>query len=240
MGAYASTGGVPPSIAAAVFNGGNQFASPMSIGTADANQLTIMTNGTTALTIDTSQAVTFAGALTFSGAVALSSTLSVAGVATFANGAAAAPSIAFTNSATTGWFRASAGEMALSLAGTQSLSWKSAQMFAVDSLAAAATPFYTFSADPDTGMCRIGANDLVLATNGTIALEMKGADVVCGSAAIATSATSGFFWVPGCAGAATGTPANTFTGRVPLVFDTTNGRLYAYYSGAWKYGAIAT
>lgn len=65
-------------------------------------------------------------------------------------------------------------------------------------------------------------------------------NAVMGTAAIATDATAGFFWIAACAGAATGTPAATNTGRVPLVFDSTNGRLYAYYGGAWKYGAIAT
>lgn len=65
-------------------------------------------------------------------------------------------------------------------------------------------------------------------------------NVVLGTAAIATSATAGFFWMVGCAGAATGTPAATNAGRVPMVFDTTNGRLYAYYNSAWKYAAVTT
>lgn len=82
---------------------------------------------------------------------------------------------------------------------------------------------------------------LTLITDNTVRVTLNTTgDVIMGTAAIATSATAGFFWIAGCAGAATGTPAATATGRVPMVFDTTNGRLYAYYGGAWKYGAIAT
>lgn len=85
------------------------------------------------------------------------------------------------------------------------------------------------------------ANSLTVVTNAVTQLTINtGGDIICGNAALATTATAGFFWMAGCAGAATGTPAATATGRVPMVFDTTNGRLYAYYGGAWKYGAIAT
>lgn len=175
----AYTLGIPPTLALAVFQGGNQFGNSMSIGTADANSFSVMTNGVTAISIDTNQVVSFAGSVAPTGVIAAP------------NGAVGAPA-------------------------------------------------FTFASDLDCGMYRIGANDIGLATNGALSLEIKGLDVVCGNAAIATSATSGFFWAPGCAGAATGTPANTFTGRVPLVFDTTNGRLYAYYGGAWKYAAVAT
>lgn len=54
-----------------------------------------------------------------------------------------------------------------------------------------------------------------------------------GGGAIATNATSGFFYVPTCAGTPTGTPANTPSGFVPMVVDSTNNRLYIYSSGAW-------
>lgn len=60
--------------------------------------------------------------------------------------------------------------------------------------------------------------------------------VVVGKAAIATDATDGFLYVPTCAGAPTGTPTS-YTGTVPLVFDTTNHRLYVREGGAWHYFA---
>ena len=55
-----------------------------------------------------------------------------------------------------------------------------------------------------------------------------------GTGLIATDATSGFMYVPTCAGTPTGTPANTPTGYVPLVVDSTNNKLYFYSNGAWR------
>jgi hypothetical protein len=56
--------------------------------------------------------------------------------------------------------------------------------------------------------------------------------VVVGNQALATSATDGFIYIPSCAGAAAGTPT-AFTGRAPLVVDSTNNTL-AFYNSAWK------
>lgn len=58
--------------------------------------------------------------------------------------------------------------------------------------------------------------------------------VVVGAAAIATNATDGFLYIPTCAGTPTGTPT-TQTGRFPLVYDSTNHKLYIY-DGGWKGG----
>jgi len=60
-----------------------------------------------------------------------------------------------------------------------------------------------------------------------------GADIVVGTAALATNATDGFLYIPTCAGTPTGTPT-TFTGRVPMVFDTTNSQFWFFTGGAWK------
>ena len=57
-------------------------------------------------------------------------------------------------------------------------------------------------------------------------------NIICGTAAIATTATNGFLYVPTCAGVPTGTPT-TVTGRVPIVADSTNNRLYIYSGGSW-------
>lgn len=64
-------------------------------------------------------------------------------------------------------------------------------------------------------------------------LRVDNTNVVVGTGAIATGATSGFLWVAGCAGVPTGTPI-TYTGRVPVVVDTTNHRLYFYSGGSWR------
>lgn len=58
-------------------------------------------------------------------------------------------------------------------------------------------------------------------------------NVVCGNAALATNATNGFFYVAACAGTPTGAPT-AVTGRVPIVVDSTNNKLYFYTNGAWR------
>lgn len=55
---------------------------------------------------------------------------------------------------------------------------------------------------------------------------------VIGSAALSTSATDGFLYIPTCAGTPSGTPT-TYTGRAPIVYDASNDILYIYRSG-WK------
>jgi hypothetical protein len=68
---------------------------------------------------------------------------------------------------------------------------------------------------------------------GTLRARVDGSgNVVIGNAALATTATDGFLYVPTMAGTPTGTPTS-YSGMVPLVFDTTNNKLYVY-SGPWK------
>lgn len=57
---------------------------------------------------------------------------------------------------------------------------------------------------------------------------------VMGSAAIATNATEGFLYIVSCAGTPTGTPVAK-TGRVPMVWDSTNKKFYIY-DGSWLGG----
>lgn len=56
--------------------------------------------------------------------------------------------------------------------------------------------------------------------------------LVVGSAALATTATDGFLYLPSCAGTPTGTPTAQ-TGTAAHVYDTTNNKLYVY-NGGWK------
>lgn len=58
-------------------------------------------------------------------------------------------------------------------------------------------------------------------------------NVLINTAAIATTATDGFLYVPTCAGVPTGVPT-THTGLAPIVIDSTNNRLYFYSTGAWR------
>jgi hypothetical protein len=75
---------------------------------------------------------------------------------------------------------------------------------------------------------------LVFQTNGSQRARIPAAGgMVIGTAAIATNATDGFLYVPSCAGIPTGTPT-AYTGRVPIVVDATNNKLYFYSGGAWR------
>lgn len=64
--------------------------------------------------------------------------------------------------------------------------------------------------------------------------------VAFNDAALATSATVGFLMIPSCAGTPSGVPADIPTGQIPLVWDSTNLKLYAYTGGAWKASAAFT
>jgi hypothetical protein len=55
--------------------------------------------------------------------------------------------------------------------------------------------------------------------------------VVIGNQALATTATEGFLYIPTCAGTPTGVPT-VRTGRVALIYDTTNFQFWIY-DGAW-------
>ena len=84
----------------------------------------------------------------------------------------------------------------------------------------------------------VGANgtNLVFANNaGSEAMRIDtNKNVIAGaSAALATTATDGFLYVPTCAGTPTGTPT-AITGMAPIVVNTTNNKLYFYSGGAWR------
>lgn len=70
-----------------------------------------------------------------------------------------------------------------------------------------------------------GAERMRISTSGSV--------IAGGSAALATTATDGFLYVPTCAGVPTGTPT-AVTGMAPIVVNTTNNKLYFYSGGAWR------
>lgn len=55
---------------------------------------------------------------------------------------------------------------------------------------------------------------------------------VVGSTSLPTNAIDGFFYIPTCAGAPTGTPT-AYAGRAPMIYDTSNNKFYVFNS-AWK------
>jgi hypothetical protein len=90
------------------------------------------------------------------------------------------------------------------------------------------------SADIPLNLSSKGAESVFLNTNGSARLQATSAgNIIVGSGALATSATDGFLYVTGAPGVPNGTPTS-FTGRSPLVVDTTNGVLYFYTGSSWK------
>lgn len=63
-------------------------------------------------------------------------------------------------------------------------------------------------------------------------IDGKGNIVLGALAALATSATDGFVYLPTCAGTPSGVPT-TQAGMVAAIYDTTNNKLYVY-NAAWK------
>jgi hypothetical protein len=104
--------------------------------------------------------------------------------------------------------------------------------FATDTLVDAAGNNFGFY-----GAIPAGSGRFNFYAAGTAPNVFAGSTVV-GTDALATTATSGFLYIPTCAGAPTGVPAG-FTGTVPIVFDTTNNKLYVY-DGAWLSTAALT
>ena len=80
-----------------------------------------------------------------------------------------------------------------------------------------------------------GARDLLFGTNNTerARIDSNGNFRAGAAAALATTATNGFLYVPTCAGVPTGVPT-AITGMAPIVVNTTNNKLYFYSGGAWR------
>jgi hypothetical protein len=93
---------------------------------------------------------------------------------------------------------------------------------------------YIFHDGADMFVVNAKNNALKFQTNATerVSIPAQGGMLI-GTGAIATNATDGFLYVPGCAGTPTGTPT-TYGGRVPIVVDTTNYKLYFYAGGIWQ------
>jgi hypothetical protein len=78
----------------------------------------------------------------------------------------------------------------------------------------------------------LGSNTVVLGNTSIVTTQLRGSVISGNQAALATTATDGFLYIPTCAGLPTGVPT-AVTGKVPIVADTTNNKLYVYLGGAW-------
>jgi len=67
---------------------------------------------------------------------------------------------------------------------------------------------------------------------GAWSIYVNGGSVLLGASGLPNSSATGHVSLPGMAGTPTGTPS---TAGVPIVFDYTQSRLWAYYSSAWHY-----
>lgn len=75
------------------------------------------------------------------------------------------------------------------------------------------------------------SNNANLGTSTALRIDTN-LNVAVGNAALATSATDGFLYIPTCAGTPTGVPT-TITGRIAMIYDTTNDQFW-FYRGGWK------
>jgi hypothetical protein len=76
-------------------------------------------------------------------------------------------------------------------------------------------------------------------TNATQRMQISAdGNVFVGTAALATTATAGFPWIPSCPGVPTGAPTAPYTNAAAMVVDTTNNRLYVRVGSTWRYATL--
>lgn len=96
----------------------------------------------------------------------------------------------------------------------------------------------TVSTDINPGRLIFRTTDATVAATPTERMRIsETGSVIVGTAALATTATDGFLYIPTCAGVPTGVPTAQ-TGRVAMVFDTTNNK-FMIYDGGWIGVAMA-
>jgi hypothetical protein len=151
-----------------------------------------------------------------------------------AAGTAAAPAITIGGDTDTGMYLSAANQISIATNGNERFRVNSTGLISISSAGTAAAPAMCVGGDTNTGTFAISSDTFGFSTGGTERLRLDSTgNVIVNTAAVATTATDGFLYVAGCAGAPTGTPT-AYTGRVPIVVDTTNNKLYFYSGGAWR------
>ncbi len=87
--------------------------------------------------------------------------------------------------------------------------------------------------DGSTGDVRLYGGGLASANNGFTLDHNKNSVLNATGSALSTSATIGFTYPPVCAGNATGTPASSYTGAIPWVYNTTDHVEEIYDNSMW-------
>lgn len=148
-----------------------------------------------------------------------------------AAGTVGVPGLSFVGFGTSGFYAGSGPVVNCSISGSIALAIAgSSTQFPGGSTG---NPGITFITDTDTGVGQASGNQLFLSTGGTQRLFMDAnGNVVQNTGANGTSATDGFPYFVSCPGTPTGVPTS-YTGRVPMIYDTTNNKFYIY-NGGWK------
>lgn len=96
------------------------------------------------------------------------------------------------------------------------------------------TNFYMFNSAGQGNFLIPSAFPMIFSTNNTERFRLDpGGSVRVGTAALPTTATDGFLYIPTCPGTPSGVPT-AITGLAPLVINSTNNKLYFYSGGAWR------
>lgn len=104
----------------------------------------------------------------------------------------------------------------------------------------AAAVAFGFVSDPNTGMFRVGTDSLALATGGSAGLWLDdGGNVAVGGGSVLTNRVNNFLYVPTSNGTPTGTPAASFTGLLPFVYDYSAHKFWVYDGGWIKSAALS-
>lgn len=95
------------------------------------------------------------------------------------------------------------------------------------------SPGLCFATDLDNGLYLSATNQVSFTAGGVASYFYDAnADFKPAASSVATNATTGFFFIVSCAGTPTGAPSGS--GRIPIVYDSTNNKLYAFNTATWR------